>query len=126
MKIRQCYVSNSSSSSFIVACKPNKTTITLSIEVDLSTHGDTTITTKKELLNYFNEYRVVKSEEEILNDEYEVENYTTMLAELEKGNVVIVGSFSSEGDPLDQFLCDRGLQGLSGDGVTIIQSDAGY
>lgn len=126
MKIRSGFVSNSSSSSFIVACKPKKTKITLSVEVDLSEYG-CTLKTKKELLTYMKSECCYDSEEEILADEYQSEDYKLMLSELEKGNHIIYGSFSNEGtQPLDWFLCDRGIKNDGNEDVKIIRSNAGY
>lgn len=126
MKLRSGFVSNSSSSSFIVSVKGGKPIVTLQVEVDLSKYGEE-ISTKKQLIEYFEDYHGLDSEEKILAEEYTSDNYRTMLSEIEKGNVVIVGSFSSEGDEcLEAYLCDTGLQEAKSKNVKIIQSDAGY
>ena len=57
MKIRNGFVSNSSSSSFIVAAKPGKTTIKMEIEVDIKKYSRHVITCVKDLLHYYKEER---------------------------------------------------------------------
>jgi hypothetical protein len=126
MKKRTGFVSNSSSSSFIVACKPKKTTVKFTVEVDLSEYG-TVLKNKKELLKYMLADCGFKSEEEILTDEYQSEDYKKMLKELENGNHIIHGSFSNEGyGPLDMLLCYRGIKDLSNENVKVIFSEAGF
>jgi len=125
MKLRNGFVSNSSSSSFIVAVKGKDSRVKLEIEVDLADYGET-ISDKKQLLEYYKEYHGYNSEEDILN-EYCADEYKEMLAEINNGNSVIVGSFASDsGDALEQYLCDAGLQEAKGKSVVVIHSEAGY
>ena len=47
------------------------------------------------------------------------------------GKIVHMGGFSSDGDPLESFLCDNGIPKLSKTdlektGIEIIMSDGGY
>lgn len=124
MKIRSVFVSNSSSSSFIVGCKPGKTKIKLTIEVDLSRHGDV-LKTEEEVKKHIKE-ELGWRECDLVEDGYAAEWYEEMMKQIKAGNHVIAGSFSSEGDPLDQFLCDNGLNDIESEDINVIQSNAGY
>lgn len=126
MKLRNGFVSNSSSSSFIVAVKGKNAKATMTIEIDLEDYGDTLLT-KEEVLEYFKNYYGHDSEEEILAEKYKAKHYKEMLKEIESGNRIILGEFSDESDNgLEQYLCDHGINDIKSDTVKVIQSDAGY
>ena len=119
MKIRNGFVSNSSSSSFIVAAKKGKTTIKMEIEIDLEDYTQHTISNVKELLAYY------KDEcDGDVNPEQD-EDFREQLAD---GKIIYIGQFCSDGDNmLEQYLCDQGLPNtIESDDVKIIQSEGGY
>jgi 3-phosphoglycerate kinase len=77
MKIRNGFVSNSSSSSFIVAVKGENSVVTIPITVDLANYG-ISIETEEELLDFLKEKHGFATKEEILADEYVSEDYKKM------------------------------------------------
>lgn len=135
MKIRNGFVSNSSSSSFIVAVKDEKhTKIKLTIEVDLSKYarrygGPAVISTVEQLYKLFKEdydYDAAESEQRY-GGEFWKEKYNKAKTAIEAGKIVLFGRFADDNDdPIETLLCMHGLEGLTADGVEIIQSDAGY
>jgi len=124
MKIRNGFVSNSSSSSFIVGIKDGKKTSTkvkLEIEVDLASYG-TKINSIEELIHYYTNERCYDLED--LKDNKE---YTQAKKIIEKGGMIILGSFGDQEEAIERLLCDRGLKGLVKDSnVEIIESEGGY
>lgn len=120
MKVRSGFVSNSSSSSFIVACDSDaKTTVTVSFEVDLQSYARRSIATIEELNEYF-DYKYG-------DDKWW--KYEDCRKAIEAGKTVLVGWFTDETQNLiEVFLCDNGLKGLvpEDSGIAIIQSDGGY
>lgn len=125
MKTRHGFVSNSSSSSFIVGVKNGETKITIPIEVDLSKYHSKIIKTKDELDDYFIDYYGYKTLKELLeNDNCVLELYNKSLDILNKGETVIAGDFASDGDPLEAFLCENGF--TESENITIIKNADGY
>jgi hypothetical protein len=121
MKIRNGFVSNSSSSSFMVSFKPKenpKGKITIKMDVDLCNMG-MTIRTIKELDKYW--------EEQYCNDYmYMVKEYDKLKKEIQSGKYVIVGSFSSDsGDSTEYMLCECGIP-KNIKGVKVIFNEGGY
>jgi hypothetical protein len=121
MKLRNGFVSNSSSSSFIIAAKdPNN--IKVKIEVDLSKYIDLKFTTETELWNYFKE-NCCMSDEEIL----EYNSYKKSLKAIKSGKTVLFLTCSDDCDPIERVLCDNGLNEIiKDDNITIIEGDGGY
>lgn len=123
MRVRSCFVSNSSSSSFIVAVDKDKSRIKLEIEVDLQFYSNQIIKTIDELDHYFLDELYLESEE--LEEDGD---YKKAKSAIHEGKEILIGSFSNEdGDGLENFLCDNGLKNnISTQGMIVIQGDGGY
>jgi hypothetical protein len=117
MKVRSGFVSNSSSSSFIVAIKDEATVkVKVTFEADLEKYARRKISTIEELNEYYKDYWGGPDWK-----------YEECRKAIENGKVVLVGEFSDQsGDRAEEFLCDEGLQGVVGDDVEIIHSEGGY
>ena len=127
MKIRKGFVSNSSSSSFVIGIG-HKAEVTLTIKADLARFADNTIETVEDLDGHMLEewgYGATNTLALILADsQYAQRIYSGAKAAIESGKRVLFGSFSSEGEALEQFLCYGGVP--DSPGIDIIQSDGGY
>lgn len=126
-KIRNGFVSNSSSSSFIISKKGSiDKKVTIAVEVDLSDFVSETFTTKEEVIEHIKDeycYGGYSLEKMFEDEPYVKEQYDNMMAAIERGEVIYKGLFSSEGEPVEAFLCDHGLP--SGD-YNVIESEGGY
>ena len=126
MKIRNGFVSNSSSSSFIVAKNQSlDLKVRIEIEVDLNDYVDKKATTIEELITCFEDCYG-------LDARYMLEDprYVAAKKVIGEGKTVYFGSFSSEtGSASEKLLCDEGLHGVglthSGN-MDIIESEGGY
>ena len=114
MKLRQAFVSNSSSSSFILATDPKnaKKKIRITIECDAHELIDKTITNKKELEEWYLEEYGYDTLEEMFEDSYGREEYNQALKQLEMGKVILIGDCSNESyEIVSRVVFDNGLEG---------------
>ncbi len=119
MKTRQGFVSNSSSTSFIVGIE-DSTEIELHIKIDLSNYGDV-VTTKEELDKYYND-RYWKYDED---EEWWKEEYEKCLAVITSGKKLVIGDFTDDGgDDMSAYLCNNGIPETPG--IDVIHSEEGY
>lgn len=122
MKIRNGFVSNSSSSSFIVAVSKNQSKIKVSFEVDLSQMANYTIKNLDRLHEY------MKEEYNGSIEDFGREKYTKCLKALDEGKEILFGYFSNESDnPISQLLCDIGIpKSAENNNFIIIYNETGY
>jgi hypothetical protein len=101
MKIRHGFVSNSSSSSFVVSGKREDMKCKINIEIDLRQYADEIVTTKEELYN--NEYL----SEMVMN---ELLTWKELEDIIDDGNIIIDGRFYDKNNPLESVLCHQGVK----------------
>ena len=121
MKIREGFVSNSSSSSFVVAVSKDQIDIPIIIKANLNDFVEKTISTPEELREYFEDY-----DDDELDDNYD---YKEALRSINSGKHILVGRFSdNEGSALEDLLCSDGLTKYVANtaDVQIISSEGGY
>ena len=122
MKTRNGFVSNSSSSSFIVAVnKKLEGIVSLTMEVDLNRYVESAISSVDDLNKYF--------KENYDEDYKENEDYIDSKKAIENGKVIFAGSFSSEEAGLEGFLCDHGIVNMvdsKNKDIEVIQGEGGY
>ena len=129
MKVRSSFVSNSSSSSFVVGItKDTSTKVTLQIEIDLQDFADYTIKNMQDLNDYMQEEMYVGDYVYEDWDSFEQDMYDSIKKLIEKGKIVILGTVSDENDATEAMLCRNGF-GNSIDkdsGIEVIQDCDGY
>lgn len=122
MKTRYGFVSNSSSSSFIIAAKNGlNTKVKIQLEVDLKDYVSETATTIEELVCYFKDRYC---DDDLMKNP----RYLQAKKAIEVGKTVYFGSFGDQTDSVaERFLCDSGLKGVvKSKDIEIIESEAGY
>lgn len=127
MKIRNGFVSNSSSSSFIVAAEKDKTDIIISISVDLETYGE--ILDSKEKLDDYFQSEWGRDDYSNVEDNLDTDSlitYQSCLEEIKEGKIIIVGMFTSDSeDDIERFMCMQGIP-KDAEGIKIIKNNGGY
>lgn len=136
MKIRNGFVSNSSSSSFILttqlkrkSIEDGKLTLTITVPLD-SDLIESIISTKKELYAHWESYYGESVDEMRKDSEY----YADELEELEKlellvdnGLTVIIGECSDEDrEGIGPYLCGNGFGNVTINNGDVFSSDEGY
>lgn len=122
MKKKIDFVTNSSSTSFIVANKDKKLCfgkVKIELEVDFV-----------DLLNSVDRYEVFTTEEEILDyyDGYEPSDFEKMKKIIKNGGEIIVMELESTGKLLEKYLLDNGLKSVKfkNKNIQVIFGEGGY
>lgn len=133
MKTRNGFVSNSSSSSFVVSVPQGRnkavTKIKIEIEVDLEQYADAVITDQEELDEWLHDEYCYDSVDEARDagETWIADVYEKIQAELKKGRTVLAGRFSDNGtEPEEVFLCQYGIKPPKGSPIKVIENEAGY
>jgi len=120
MKERNGFVSNSSSSSFILSSKTDKVSdlnLKVMVELDLNKFEDdiVVVKNKKELDDYIEEYYTDKSK-----------IYDELMDILENGNTLFFGDANNQSwYEVERHICNFGFSQTEGD-IEIIQDCEGY
>jgi hypothetical protein len=112
-KIRRGFVSNSSSSSFIIAGDPNN--LKLTVTLDLEELIDDEISNKEELDEAFlDRWDYYETIEELLKDSENLsESYYECLGFIKMGKKVYFGSMSSDDEGVSSYVYQNGFHGGS-------------
>ena len=108
MKTRNGFVSNSSSSSFLVASEKDADEIVMSLtlSVNMKDLTEETIDTKEALIKYYGECWGYTTEQEILSDNSISDEYKRCTKALKEGKKIHIVVVSSDGGPLEAAIYD--------------------
>ena len=133
MKIRQGFVSNSSSSSFVIAAdselKSEDLKCKITIDVSVNDFIHQTITNFEELQEYLLEYQGWGHDDftTFIKESSEGEStYLEYSKLLEQGKKIFVGSVSSEGyEGVESYICDNGWENASYKNFKFLEGEEG-
>jgi hypothetical protein len=114
MKIRTGFVSNSSSSSFLLAADKETTKLTMTVNIDVDEFVQYTISNIKELGRYYSEELEYEKDDDgsFLFNQRELRKYNALLDILNSGKELHFVSISSEGGNTNElFIYEHGFIG---------------
>lgn len=116
MKRKSCFISNSSSSSFIIAGED--LSVELRIPVNLKQFVDETVRTPEELIEYFRDNHWEEK------DNFSDPLYQKCLSAIHRGLPVHFGETTDDRDGVEFFICRQGLHLCRGN-IEIISGNGG-
>lgn len=122
MKIRNGFVSNSSSSSFLISHQDNQADqkIEITVKMSLSQIVETEIKTEDELIEHLNDSGWYETKEELIHSP----TYKKCMKEIKEGRVVSVCCVSNEEGGVEQCLYDQGInQSQLPEGVLLLEEE---
>ena len=113
---RKGWVSNSSSSSFIISTRENQS-LKVMVEMDLASCIDQTFTTIEEVEKYIiyqHGWGDTTLKEVLEDSEYVTEQYEDMIKAIDKGEVIhiLTGSSEDYDSPVGSYLYNNGVKGF--------------
>jgi hypothetical protein len=114
MKTRNGFVSNSSSSSFIIAAESEMQEIQITIKANLKDLIQETIKTEEDIKNYIEDYWGYSTYEEAAEDDCARERWDEFRNALQNGKVIYIGCGDSEDcdNPLSMEVYCHGLRNI--------------
>ena len=112
MKYRTGFISNSSSSSFILGIKGDTTEVELRVKVDLLEYGEL-ISTEEGLENFYldeyGDHNEDTIEQLFISEEYLKETYDLAAEYIRNGSKILIGNVSTDGGAVEDLLCNMGF-----------------
>ena len=118
MKIRQGFVSNSSTSSFILASSRDDLKVKITVEVDLKEMANTIIKTEEQLESYYRENWGYPLENKGL-----IKDYNIALKAIKEGKTVYIIDVSNDYGGIQQLIYDDSGLLKGHKGIDVIGND---
>jgi len=128
MKTKRDFVTNSSSTSFIISSTPDIDIgeVEIMVPIKIKTLLSESLTNVVELNKYWDEW--YGTEIETGEKRKDDEQYLEQLAIIEKGGHLHIIHATNEGEPEEALICERGIfqSDFKDQGVRVIQGEGGF